>query len=316
MFLQSFKLTGLAIAQIVLLGVVGYLLVKRGILKEEGLNFLSQLVVEAALPILIFCQLVKDFSFNIYPNWWIFPLLSLVITCLGLLTGWLFSFFVKGGQHKIQFISLIGFQNAAYVPLVLISAILPKDQADTMMVYLFLFLLGFNLVIWSFGVYMLTFIKAKKFELGSLFSPPVIAIIFSLAFVYFGLAKAIPEFVFKPLKMIGDCTVPLAIFVVSGNLAQIKLRHIDKKEVFLVLLAKLIILPLIAITLALKLNLPQLIGALIVMQVAMPPATSLAVIIRHYKKEDLLISQGIFFGHILSLLTTPIFLSLYFSLCK
>jgi len=48
------------------------------------------------------------------------------------------------------------------------------------------------------------------------------------------------------------------------------------------------------------------------MQLAVPPATSLSVIVRHYKKEDLLISQGIFFGHIVSLVTLPLFLSLYF----
>jgi len=53
---------------------------------------------------------------------------------------------------------------------------------------------------------------------------------------------------------------------------------------------------------------------LILMQLAMPSATSLSVIVRHYKKEDLLISQGVFFSHILSVITIPLFLSLYFTL--
>jgi predicted permease len=55
-------------------------------------------------------------------------------------------------------------------------------------------------------------------------------------------------------------------------------------------------------------------GLLVLMQLAMPPATSLSVITRHYKKEDLLISQGVFFGHIASVITIAIFLSLYFTL--
>jgi len=46
----------------------------------------------------------------------------------------------------------------------------------------------------------------------------------------------------------------------------------------------------------------------------MPSATSLSVIARHYEKEDLLISQGIFFTHIFSVLSIPLFLSLYFTL--
>jgi hypothetical protein len=150
--------------------------------------------------------------------------------------------------------------------------------------------------------------------LGSLFSPPVIATIFSLLVIYFGLNKFVPDAVLKPLRMIGDCTLPLAMFVVGGSLAQVHLAHIDKKAIFLVILAKLVILPVLGLCLILKFNFPQLLGLLILIQLAMPPATSLSVIARHYNKEDLLISQGIFFGHLASIITLSVFLSLYFTL--
>ena len=76
----------------------------------------------------------------------------------------------------------------------------------------------------------------------------------------------------------------------------------------------MVIFPALGFWLITLLKLPELIGLLIVMQLTAPPATSLSVIMRHYKKEDLLISQGIFFGHMLSIITIPLFLSLYFSL--
>ena len=82
---------------------------------------------------------------------------------------------------------------------------------------------------------------------------------------------------------------------------------------FFMALAKMIILPLLGLWFVLKFKLPELIGLLILMQLAMPPATSLPVIARHYRKEDLFLSQGVFFGHILSILTIPLFLSLYFA---
>jgi predicted permease len=315
MFLESFRITVSAVAQIFILGAIGYFLVKKNILGAEGLNSLSRLVIEITLPVLIFCQLVKDFSFTLYPDWWVFPLISTVITILGLIVGVLFLGIIPGRQQKAQFLSLITFQNSGYLPLALVAALLPKDKQNPMFIYLFLFLLGFNLVIWSVGVYMLTFSRAKKFELGSLFSPPVIATAFSLAFVFLGLNRFISDALLKPLRMAGDCTLPLAIFVVGGNLAEIHLRRIDKKALFFMLLAKLIILPLLGVALLTKFKLPALTGLLVIMQLAMPPATSLSVIARHYKKDDLLISQGIFFGHILSIITIPVFLSLYFALC-
>jgi len=312
MFLESVKITSSAVFQIFLLGILGYFLVKKNILGSDGLNSLSRLVIEITLPVLIFCQLVKDFSFTLYPDWWLFPLISIAITLAGLVIGALFMGLIRGAQHKMQFLSLVAFQNSGYLPLVMVAALLPKDKTDVMFIYLFLFLLGFNLVMWSLGVYMLCFHEKKKFELASLFSPPVVATLLSLALVFLGLNKLMPDIVLKPLRMVGDSTLPLAMFVVGGNLAEIHLGHVDTKAIFLVILTKLIILPLLGLALIIKFGLPELMGLLILIQLAMPSATSLSVITRHYKKEDLLISQGIFFSHIAGILSIPIFLSLYF----
>ncbi len=298
-------------AEIFLLGAIGYVLVKKEILGEGCLDTLSRLVVEVTLPLLIFCQLIKDFRFDLYPHWWIYPLLSIVITLVALAVGYLFTGFVKGAQHKVQFLSLITFQNSGFLPLVLIAALLPPGKSDIMFIYLFLFLIGFNLVVFPLGIYILSFHEHKKFELGTLFSPPVIASILSLAVIFFRLTGFFPDVVIKPLRMIGDCTLPLAMFVVGGSLAVVRLKNIDLKAMSLVLLVKLVVLPLLGLALVTKLQMPELIGLLIILELAVPPATTLSVITRHYKKEDLLISQGIFFGHIASLISLPIFLSLY-----
>ena len=72
------------------------------------------------------------------------------------------------------------------------------------------------------------------------------------------------------------------------------------------------VLPVLGFCLVIRMGLPELIGLLIVMQLAVPSATNLTVIIRHYKKEDLLVSQGILFSHIAGIISLPFFLSLYF----
>ena len=204
MFLESFRITGSAVLQIIILGAIGYFLVKKKVLGGDGLDALSRLTIDITLPILIFCQLIKDFSFKLYPNWWVFPLISLAITILGLLVGFLFSGFIRGHQSKLQFISLVGFQNSGYLPLALFAALFPKELLGPMLIYLFLFLLGFNFVTFSVGVYMLTFLKDKKFDWLSLFNPPVIATFLSMILVFFKFNTFIPDFVFKPLNLIGE----------------------------------------------------------------------------------------------------------------
>ena len=313
MFLESLKVTGLAVTKIFFLGEIGYFLVKKNALGEAGLDALSCLTIGVTMPFLIFCELIKGFTFTFYAKWWLFPLISIAITLLGLGVGSIFLKFIRGHEHKMQFLTLIAFQNSGYLPLALVSSLLPQGQLGPMFIYLFLFLLGFNLLIFSLGVYMLASKKGDKFELKSIFSPPVLATLITLLLILFKLNR-IPDSVYKPLKLMGDCTLPLAMLVVGGNLAQIQLGRIDKKAIFLMSLAKLVILPGLGLLLLLKFKLPYLIGLLILIQLAAPPATTPSVIIRHYKKDDLLISQGIFFGHILGLISLPVFLSLYFAL--
>lgn len=313
MFLESVKITLGVVLQIFILAAVGYFLVRRNLLGAQGLSYLSRLLVEVTLPLLIFCQIIQNFSFSLYPDWWVFPLISIAITAGGLLLGVLFLGFIKGRERRWQFLSLITFQNSGYLPLVLVAAILPKDKAGTMFIYLFLFLIGFNLLVWSLGVYMLTSSKTKRLEMSSFFSPPVIAALSGLIFVFLGLNRFIPDTVIKPFRMIGDCTLPFAMFIVGGNLAEIKLKGIDVKSVSLIMLAKMLIMPLVGLWLVSQFRFSELMGLFLLIQLMMPPATSLSLITRHYHKDDILISQGIFLGHILSIVTIPLFLSLYFS---
>ena len=311
MFLEQFKITGLAMAQIFLLGGLGYILVKKSILSHEGLDALSCLVIQIIFPALILAQMLKNFSFNLYPNWWIFPLVSLAITVSGLTVGWLLLKLSGLKTHKLQFLSLVAFQNSGYLPLAIVSAIFTGQQVSDIFIFIFLFLLGFDLVAWSLGIYMLTYEKQVEFKLQSVFSPPVIANLTSLVLIALGLNKFIPDVLFKPLSMVGNCTLPLAMLVVGGNVALVQLKNIDRKVTFIFLLGKLIILPILGIVIVLKLALPHLLGFLIVMQLAMPSATSLSVIIRRFNRQDALISQGVFFSHIIGLFTIPLFLSLY-----
>jgi len=312
MFIENFKVTLIAVSQIFLLSAAGFYLVKKSFLSSQGLDDLSRLVMDFTLPLLIFCQLIKDFSFNLYPNWWVFPLVSIAITSLGLLTGAVFLGFLKKEQEKLQFLSLSGFQNSGYLPLALIAALFYPQKSGEIFIYLFLFLTGFNLVIFSLGVYILNFHKEQKFKVRSLFSAPVVATIFSLLLIYFGLHKFLPEFLLSPLTMLGNTTLPLAMLVVGGSLAQLKIKDINKKAMAFLVLAKMIILPFLGLALMKVFNISGTVGLLILIQLAMPSAVTISTILRAYKKEDLLSSQGILITHIAAIVTIPVFLILYF----
>ena len=311
MFFEAFKTTGLAIIQILCLAVVGYALHKKKLISETGFDAISRLVIEVTLPALIFYQLIRDFSFSLYPRWWLFPLLSITITLFGLALGFLFGKSKRGLEYRLQFTSLIAFQNSGYLPLAIIGTLLPSQKAATLLVYLFLFLAGFNIVMWPLAMYLFTFSKNARFALSHLFNMPTLAALLGLGIVFLGLNAFIPPVAVKTLRMVGDCTIPLALMVVGADLARIKLTHVDGRAMALLSFVKLILMPLAGLALVKFFHLPELLGLLLIMQLAAPSATSLSAILRHCKKEDLFVSQGIFFTHVISIATLPIFLSVY-----
>ena len=270
MFLHSFQITIEAMLQIILLGATGFFLVKKGLLGGVCLTTLSRLVISVTLPVLMFAQISSSFSFTNFPNWWVFPFLGVALSLFGLALGKLFGVFVHGQQHKLQFSSLLGFQNSGYLPLVLVGALFSPDKAGTVLIYIFLFLLGFNVLMFSYGVHMLVHSGERKFSLASAFSPTVIATLAGLVVVLLGVNRFIPALLFKPMVILGDCTFPLALLVVGGCLAQIKLHHVDKKANAVLCFVKLIFMPALGILVVKALNLPELLGFLIVMELAMP----------------------------------------------
>ena len=155
--LSAFKVTASAMLQIFILGFSGYLLAKKNIISLDNLKFLTKLVINLFFPCYVFIKLISNFSFGAFTNWWIFPLLSLLVTLVGFIVAKIFLKMDSSlGAFKREFISLVTFQNAGYLPLILVVLLLPAFRREQMLVYVFLFLLGFNTTMWSFGVFYLT----------------------------------------------------------------------------------------------------------------------------------------------------------------
>jgi predicted permease len=317
MFLTSFQTTFGAIFELVLMGAMGFILVRSAFVSEAGLKTLSDLVIGLFLPLFMFVEITRRFSFSLYPDWWIYPLYSLVIAFIGYACG---AFAIKmfpALTHDMgEFLGITTFQNSGYLPLPLVAALLPTAMAEEMFIYIFLFLLGFNMVIFSFGVVLLTKAKNQKFNFKNMFNAPVVATLLALAVVFFKASALLPELVLKPMESLGRCTIPLSILVVGGNLASLKntdLSHL--KALSSALVIKLLMVPALFLGFILLTKPQPLLGLLILLQAAMPPAALLSVISKNKNSGDHLISQAIFYGHLLSIVTVPLFLVLYWTLC-
>jgi predicted permease len=313
MFLAAFKTTFGSILELAVLGAIGFFIVRRSLLSEAGLKSFSDLVIGLFLPFFMFSEITQRFSFALYPDWWTFPVLSFLVTAVGFACGLLaLPLDKKLSSYRGEFLGITSFQNAGYLPLPLVAMLFPKEVASEMFILIFLFMLGFNMTIFSVGIFLLSPDKKRKIDYKHVFNGPVIATVLALLCVFLKLNERLPVFIARPVETIGRCAIPLSILVVGGNLAVLRCKIVSYiKPMVYGLLIKLVVLPLLFLGFVLLVHPKPLVGLLLVLQAAMPPAALLSVISRSQKSEECLISQAIFYGHILSILTIPLFLALY-----
>lgn len=312
---MSFKTTFGAIMELVVLGAVGYWMIRRSIVSDQGLRALSDLVIDLFLPCLMFSQIISKFSFSAYPEWWIFPLLSILVTGSGYLLG-ILALGVGGkslGQDRREFLGVVSFQNSGYLPIPLVAALLAPEAASQMFIYIFLFLLGFNMTIFSIGVILLSPKRNEEsFKIRRVLNPPVVATTLALLVVFFRAQHLLPGFVSQPIEVLGTAAIPLSLLVVGGNLAALgRNGSLRFKPIGIALFLKLIMLPAIFLFVLTALKIRPSVGFLLILQAAMPPAALLSVISKSQNSSDHLVSASIFYGHLLSIVTIPLFLALF-----
>ncbi|MDD4295008.1 MAG: AEC family transporter [Candidatus Omnitrophica bacterium] len=302
----------IAILKLTLIVFAGYFLCKFKYPDDKTLNFLSDFVVSITMPALVFSTLVTNVDIVLANSPLLFILLSILFFAGGLLTAMLITFRM---EHvcKREFFGLVTFQNAGYLPMVLVSLLFPAGLSDKFLVYIFLYILGYNILMWSLGSFFLFKKRKDKFKLKTLVNPPVIAVLLGLVTIYSGLYKYLPAVIVEPVQMIGKTTFVLSMIVLGGWLSRVTLKDImsDFPLSFGAALVKLIIIPLAFLVCLILFKIDQILGLFVIIQAAMPSAVSLPIVANIHGANSRFMAHAVLLSHIFSILTVSFWISLY-----
>lgn len=305
----------LAIIKLTAIAVLGFYFYKRKVIDQRVLDFLIFFIINFTVPFLAFSHIVENLRIDSGYSVGMFLLLSIVIFFVSFILGFLFSFKRKH-EFKKEFISLVSFQNCGYLPLSIAVFFLPQSLSEEFIIYTFMYILGFDIIFWSVGSFFIFKKKGEEFKLKSIFTPPIIATVLALLFVYSGIAKFVPSVMLSPLKMIGDLSFVLSMIILGCWLAKINTANLYKR-IFIVLeasLLKLMVLPFIFLLIVLRFDISSLFGLFVVLQASMPSAVTLPIVVNLRKADSEFVSQGVLFSHILSIVTIPVWVGLYMKL--
>lgn len=303
----------LAVLQIFILGLFGFYILKKGILGECCLNILTNLVIDITLPCFIFSTIVTNFSQVAGTAWYVIPPSFFGILFLSIILCLFYFRLDKTILEKKEFISLVSFPNVGFLPIVIVNSLFPEKQARELSIYIFLFVMFFNPVFFTLAETIFSKEKKAIFDVRQIFNPAFLVTVFSLIVVFAGAEKCLPQFITKPVSLMGQATIPISMIVIGGALA-VNFRTKQKINfpfVLKVSFFKLIVIPLIVIFLIKDWGISEQIKFVIVLEALVPSAVNNLLLARKYEGEHILIGQSVFVSHILSLITIPLFLTFF-----
>jgi malate permease and related proteins len=298
---------GIILNQIIILFIimiVGFIGAKLKIIDKTLNKGLSDLLINIALPFLILSSF--DFSFNkemVSNSAIVFTIAIMIIIFSIFLSKILFYKYSKKERQVMRFIAV--FSNCGFMGFPIVLSIYGKEG----LFYASIYNIAFNIIIWTYGVYLFSEKKDIKNLKKIFINPAMIATFIGVLLFIFSIK--LPGPIQGTLSMVGSMTVPISMLVVGASLTNIGFFDIVKSfKIYYVSFVRLLMIPIILIFALRPFHLADIIIDTVVILTAMPAATLSAIIGEAYGGDVELASKIIFVSTILSAVTIPIILLL------
>lgn len=327
--------------------IPGFIMKKLRLCPEGFGKGLSKLVLYIAQPTLVFLAYIREFDWNILINSLWVLLFAIVIHVIFSAVA-IFSFRkAPHGIAKMLRMTTI-FSNAAFMGIPLIGAVVePVCPGATM--YASIYNIIFNLFLWSLGVYIcnedrdtdgdgtpdqsyIEDIKEVHAQLNfgkairkALLHPVTIAAALGLVFFIVPFKSFTPafitesvaiEFIIEALTWIKNLVAPLSMLVIGIRLADMSFKGLfTDKHMYLFLLYRHVVLPLVTVGIARLLMLtslpiqPEALTVCVILASA-PAASSATMFAEQYDCDATYTSRLVTVSTILSIVTMPLVLLL------
>jgi predicted permease len=304
--------TLLGILKIFIVIVAAGFLVRRRILTDAMVTALTKVTIVLFLPSMILDKIIANFKPSEVPLWWTLPLASIGMALVGLLLATLV--FANELPAKRSMLAVASMQNAGYLILPVGLALYP-EQFDEFALYCFLFILGFNPVLWSVGKFLATTGGGDRSRWSGFLNPPLVACLAAVALVLTGISRAIPRPLLEAVELIGEGAVPVATVALGAMLGGMKIRlrnHIwDTLRVLAVKYGLLPAATVVFLVLSEIGNDNPLLAKFLVLESASAPAVALILQVRAYGGDEQKVGTVMLVSYLACIFSLPFWLAVW-----
>ena len=275
----------------------------KGILREEMQDNLNRLALDFFFPLLTFATITGTFRADDWGNMLILPAAGVVMIAIGAALGFVFRSWLwcRTPERVRTFHHICAVNNYVFLPLIVLEHIGTERHIALLLVMN----IGSTIGFWTFGIMTLNGKQSLRDTLRGIWSVNLAAVFVALFFA----ALQIPGYapLAQAIRRIGDLTVPFMLLLIGGSLLQCRGEFfLHKRDIAVVSLVRLVILPAIFAVLLWGIPLDADVKLVLLVVALMPMSCSSVLVVRRYGGSEGFAGQGVIVTTILSLMTIPL----------
>lgn len=243
---------------------------------------------------------------------------SLIMIIFQGIIGWIVIYKTRliNTDHPVEMLTLFSISNCGFIPLPILKPIIPP----AVMIYMFFYILAFNLILWSVAAPALGRVHGSSKPTHFNLNMPLAGLLSGLMIAILNLYEYLPLPIRASAAIISNASLDFILVTLGAILAGIqrdKLRHYSEFKWHIII--KMVLFP--ASILALGCFIPihgvsteisSAIKLIMVLEASMPPATTLMVICGRFGNRQQIdfMGSGIITTYFASIISVPVFLIL------
>lgn len=306
---------------ILVLMAVGYIARKRGMISAVGTSEMVRVMIAVIYPCLIFSSVTRLKIQELGANW-MMPVMAMAIAGTGLILGLISLRFMKNvdQQRSTAFIFQNMINNYLFLPLPLVM-LLWGNEGVALLVFASM---GFELTVWTIGVFL--FNRSSKLTEGlkMMFGPPLIALIFSIGWVcvrdllhpelpeagfFADLMRRILDLTYFGTDTVGKATVGVSMIVSGSRIAALNMTTAFDKHVWILSVLRLVVTPVIFILILKQIPMDETAYGILSIMAVMPAAVTSLVFSERFGGDSDFIATTLLITHLGAVVTIPLLLA-------
>jgi predicted permease len=299
-----------SVLTLLVMGLTGFFLARRGLAGKEVRDFLPTLVVRVALPLYLFSVSVRDLTKDELPR----IVTDAVVAALSIVATFavallVYKVFRIARTRRGVFCVAFTFSNTMFLGMP-INLSLFGDQALPHVISYFFFN---SCCFWTFGNYLMSLdVPGREASILSratvkrLLPPPLLGFFAGVFIVVMGVP--VPRFVMDSSAAIGAMTTPLAIMYIGMGMSDLTLASLKfEKDLLLMLSGRLMVCPVLTFVSCGIFGLPTLTSQVFLIQSSLPVVAACSIMAGYYRSDTSFAIMVVSVSTIMSIVTVPVF---------